>query len=394
MKIKKRHITAGVLSIISALLITACSTLADIEYMEGTRKTVMKSDNYKNGKFINTIGEIEMLTSGTYMGLIKKMIFGREEREPERLLKPLIVDADSITGGKPGELKVTWLGHSSTIIEIEGKIILTDPVFSKRTSPLSFIGPKRYHSSPVIKPERLKKIDLVIISHDHYDHLDLETVKKIHITASHFVVPLGVGSYLKKCGVSTDKITEMNWWDEKVLPGGLKIAATPSQHFSGRSLFNRNRTLWASWVIEGSKRKIFFSGDSGYTSEFRKIGNKYGPFDMTLIENGQYNEQWQNVHMLPEESLQCHIDLKGRVMIPVHWAAYNLSVHDWFEPVERLLKAGAHNPKSVKISTPAIGEKVVYGKNIPSARWWDAFKSGHRNIAEKNSNLKPAENEG
>lgn len=377
----KRYMKLALLMSVITAVVTACSSLTKVEYMESTSKMLKKTENYKDGKFVNTKGELKMLTSGTYGGLIKKMLFWEEEREPENPLETVNIDPLSITGAGNDGLKVTWLGHSSTIIEIEGKVILTDPVFSKRVSPLSFLGPKRYHKKSVIEPDKIRVIDAVIISHDHYDHLDEETIKKIKDNVRMFVVPLGVGTYLKKWGVDEIRITELDWWYETELPGGLTIAATPSQHFSGRGLFNRDSTLWASWAIIGKKRRVFFSGDSGYTEEFKEIGKKYGPFDITLMENGQYNEQWQDVHMLPEESLQAHIDLKGKVMLPIHWGAYNLSVHDWYEPVERLQKAAIN--KNVVIATPRIGGSVVYGKSIPVAKWWKGLKGEKKIVKAK-----------
>ncbi|MCP4137578.1 MAG: hypothetical protein GY754_41810 [bacterium] len=356
-----------VLLILIAIGSAACTTMSRIPFKGAQKMTIEQSENYKNGLFINPSGNGTVMKSKAW-DTMKEYLFGKQERVPKEPLDVLTVDPGTLLSTDEEELKVTWLGHSSTIIEIEGSLIFTDPIFSKRPSPVSFAGPKRYHRSLALNPKDFPEIDLVIISHDHYDHLDYGTIKKIHHKVKQFITPLGVGAYLVKWGVSPEKITELDWWQETKTIKGLKIAATPSEHFSGRGLFDTYETLWASWVIKGNKHRVFYSGDSAYTPAFKKIGQKYGPFDITLMENGQYNERWEHVHMLPEQSLQAHLDLRGKVMIPVHWGAYNLSFHDWFEPVERLLKAAEKHP--VTIATPRIGETVVYDKYIPTAYWW------------------------
>ncbi len=345
----------------------ACTTMSKIDY-EGNRKLrIEKSANYKKEKFVNRDGVAATLNDSTW-NTMKKMLFGNQQRVPEKPLEVKKINPKLLTGGAADELKITWLGHSFTIIEIEGSLVLTDPMLGKRPSPFPFMGPKRYHKELPIEVEEFPEIDLVIISHDHYDHLDYGTIKKLHTRVKHFIVPLGVGAYLEKWGVPEEKITGLDWWQQTTTAKGLKVAAAPAQHFSGRNPFNRNDTLWASWAIMGKKHRVFFSGDGGYTPAFKEIGFEYGPFDVTLMENGQYNKAWQRVHMLPEQSLQAHIDVRGKVMIPVHWGAYNLSIHDWTEPVERLLKAAAGT--KVRVATPRIGETWTYGDALPAVKWW------------------------
>jgi len=345
----------------------ACTSMSKLDY-EGYRKMrIEESANHKKEKFINRDG-IDSTLSGSTWDAMKKMLFGGQQRVPEKPLEVKKIDPKLLTGGNADELKITWLGHSFTIIEIEGSLVLTDPMLGKRPSPVPFMGPKRYHKELPIEVEEFPEIDLVIISHDHYDHLDYGTIKKLHPKVKHFIVPLGVGAYLEKWGVPKEKITSLDWWQQTTTAKGLRIAAAPAQHFSGRNPFSRNDTLWASWAIMGTKHRVFFSGDSGYNPAFKEIGFEYGPFDVTLMENGQYNKSWERVHMLPEQSLQAHIDVQGKVMLPIHWGAYNLSIHDWTEPVERLLKAAAKS--KVVVATPRIGHTWKYGEAVPVARWW------------------------
>jgi len=207
-----------------------------------------------------------------------------------------------------------------------------------------------------------------LISHDHYDHLDYWSITKLKDNVKKFYVPLGVAAHLKAWGVEEVKIVEMDWWEE-VKFEELVFACAPARHFSGRGLTNKDSTLWCSWVVKGDNANIFFSGDTGYNEGFKKIGEKYGPFDLTLLECGQYNEGWAEIHMMPEQTVQAHIDLRGKLLMPIHWAAFKLSVHPWQEPVERLLAKA--NSLGVKVTTPKIGEPVILGRTLPSSRWWE-----------------------
>ena len=226
---------------------------------------------------------------------------------------------------------------------------------------------QRFSTLP-IEAEDLPPIDAVLLSHDHYDHLDYPSILKLKEKVGHFFVPLGLGSHLKHWGLAESKITELDWWQE-IQFFNLTFVCTPAQHFSGRGLSDRNKTLWASWVILTDKTRLFFSGDSGYFDGFTKIGNQYGPFDICLLECGQYNERWQEIHMMPEETLQAHLDLKGKILIPIHWGAFNLALHTWTEPPERLLKAARAHPEVI-ISTPIIGQTVNLSAPIPQTTWW------------------------
>lgn len=258
------------------------------------------------------------------------------------------------------------LGHSTILMKIDGEYVLTDPVFSDRASPVQWMGPKRFHQPP-LSIEQLPKIKAVIISHDHYDHLDEAAIKELDAKVEHFVTPLKVGNYLKEWGIAEEKITQLDWWQD-IQIGTIKLTATPAQHFSGRGLFDRDHTLWASWVVTGSQHNIFFSGDGGYFNGFKEIGDKLGPFDITLIETGAYNQLWSEIHMLPEQSVQAHKDLRGKHMLPIHNGTFDLALHDWFEPLEVSFNLAAE--QQVSILTPEFGEKIQLQQPATTAAWW------------------------
>ena len=258
------------------------------------------------------------------------------------------------------------LGHSSVLLRLDGELILLDPVFAQRASPVQWIGPKRFHPVP-ISAEELPTIKAVVISHDHYDHLDKQTIQELSTKVEHFITPLKVGERLKRWGISASRVIELNWW-QSINVGGLQIIATPSQHFSGRGILDKDKTLWASWVIKSSKRNVYFSGDSGYFPGFKRIGERYGPFDITLIETGAYNDLWSDIHMLPKQSLQAHIDLKGKVMIPIHNSTFDLALHNWFEPLEIIHNLA--NTAGVNLATPVFGQKYRFDSVQETETWW------------------------
>ena len=258
------------------------------------------------------------------------------------------------------------LGHSSVLMKVNQQIVLLDPVFSERVSPVQWAGPKRFHQPPIQLVD-IEHVDVVVISHDHYDHLDKSAIKQLKDKVGQFIVPLRVGDYLREWGVAADKITELEWWQHTQF-NGVEFIATPTQHFSGRGLLDRDQTLWASWVIRSADINVYFSGDSGYFGGFAEIGEKYGPFDLTFVETGAYNKLWSEIHMLPEESMQAHIDLKGKVMMPIHNATFDLALHDWDEPLERITELSAQ--KSVTLATPIFGELFELAAPKADNRWW------------------------
>lgn len=262
------------------------------------------------------------------------------------------------------------LGHSTVLIRVDGEYLLTDPVFSDRASPVQWAGPKRFHDAP-ISMAQLPKLKAVIISHDHYDHLDKHSVVSLADKVEQFVVPLKVGNHLRRWGINPDKIVELNWWQSIEL-GSIRLTATPTQHFSGRGLLDRDRTLWASWIVESQQAKIFFSGDSGYFGGFKEIGDRFGPFDLTLIETGAYNELWSEIHMLPEQSLQAHLDLQGKAMLPIHNGTFDLALHEWFEPLERIQQLARQH--QVTLVTPIFGEEVSINQPRINPTWWQSVE--------------------
>jgi L-ascorbate metabolism protein UlaG (beta-lactamase superfamily) len=264
-------------------------------------------------------------------------------------------------------VKVTWFGHSALLLEVNNRKIFLDPMLGKIPAPHPWLGSKRFNEELPMKIEDIPQIDAVLISHDHYDHLDYWSITKIKDKVKMFYVPLGVAAHLKSWGVDEAKIIELDWWEEASFEE-LTFVSTPSRHFSGRGLFNRDSTLWCSWVIKSENTKLFFSGDGGYSNNFKAIGEKFGPFDLTFLECGQYDEGWSQIHMMPEETVKAHIDLRGEVLMPIHWGAFKLSIHPWQEPVERLLLEA--NSLRVKVTTPMIGEAIILEKSVPSSKWW------------------------
>jgi L-ascorbate metabolism protein UlaG (beta-lactamase superfamily) len=258
------------------------------------------------------------------------------------------------------------LGHSTVLLKLKGGLWLTDPVFAQRASPFSWLGPARFHAPPLAIDE-LPPLAGVILSHDHYDHLDRAAVLELAAKTTHFVTPLGVGDLLVKWGVPSAKIRQLDWW-RSVKLDGVELTCTPAQHFSGRGLSDGNSTLWCSWVIDSGERRVFFSGDSGYFRGFKAIGDRFGPFDLTMIETGAYNEEWPDVHMQPEETMQAHIDLRGNVLLPIHNGTFDLAFHAWHEPLDRI--AALADAQGQRLATPVMGQPLDLAAPHVDTRWW------------------------
>ena len=271
------------------------------------------------------------------------------------------------------------LGHSTLLLKLRGEFWLTDPVFAERASPFRRVGPKRFHAPPIALDD-LPPLRGVILSHDHYDHLDRDTVLALAATTGVFVTTLGVGDRLIEWGIDAKKVRQLDWW-QSVDIAGLTLTATPAQHFSGRSLFDGNSTLWASWVIVADDLRVFFSGDTGYFDGFRTIGERLGPFDVTLIETGAYDPQWPYVHMQPEETVQAHIDLRGRTLIPIHNGTFDLAMHRWQEPFERVTALAM--VRGVELSTPRMGERLDLTEPHRGERWWRTVDDAEKAPAAK-----------
>ena len=338
---------------------------------------IKSSKNFKNGKFRN-IEKTAIMTKMDLTSLFKYFIKGNTVPnftipiEKSYSIKSDDLDTTVVNNNldsykQKSNVKVTWFGHSALLLEVNNRKILLDPMLGKIPAPHPWLGSKRFNEELPMKIEDIPQIDAVLISHDHYDHLDYWSITKIKDKVKMFYVPLGIAAHLKSWGVDESRIIELDWWEEAEFQE-LTFVSTPSRHFSGRGLFNKDSTLWCSWVIKNENTKIFFSGDGGYSKTFKEIGEKFGPFDLTLLECGQYDEGWSEIHMMPEETVQAHIDLRGKLLMPIHWGAFKLSIHPWQEPVERLLLKA--NPLKVKITTPMIGEPITLGKSVPSSKWW------------------------
>ena len=263
-------------------------------------------------------------------------------------------------------IKFIWFGHSTLLVNIKNIIVLIDPVFSKAASPVSFIVER--FQPPVLELKDLPRIDYILISHDHYDHLDMETVIYFKEKDVKFITPLGVTSHLKRWGVHESKLFETDWWG-KLEFEGITFVCTPAQHFSGRfATFSSFKTLWSSWIVKTESNSFYFNGDSGYDIHYKQIGDSYGPFDLAFIDSGQYNERWREVHNMPEEAAQAVLDLKGKAMVPIHWGMFNLAMHDWFEPVEESEKYA--KKYGIKLMTPKLGQLVSTESQNVFEKWW------------------------
>lgn len=319
------------------------------------QKEYAKSLNYNGKKFVNKNDVPKDLSFGETVNLAYKFFTTKvPSGRPDNDIKVEKLDSVNVADFK-NDTRLVWYGHSAFLVQIEGKNILIDPMFGAVAAPHPLLGGNRFNKEMPLEIEKLPNIDAVLISHDHYDHLDYESITKLKDKVDMFYTPLGVGVHLKEWGVESDRIVELDWWQE-VNYKDLLFACTPAQHFSGRKLGSEQSTLWSSWVLTSTNDKLFFSGDSGYGSHFKEIGDKYGPFDFAMMECGQYNAMWPDIHMFPEETAQAGVDVKAKVIMPIHWGGFKLALHSWIDPIERVVKKGAE--LNIPIATPKIGEVI------------------------------------
>lgn len=330
---------------------------------------IQRSPHYKDGSFQNPPAPLIEKWESSPWSSIKRWVAGHEVRTPPGPIPIVRLTRADFERAPASGLRATWLGHSSVLVEIDGARILFDPVWARRASPSSLLGPRRHHEPP-LPLEELPPLDAILASHDHYDHLDREVVRGLARNAAQsrmrFIVPLGVGAHLERWGVSPERITELDW-GESTTVASLTITATPARHFSGRGLTDRNHTLWASWSVAGPAHRVFHSGDTGPFPGFADIGTKHGPFDLTLIKIGAYGEGWPDIHLTPEQAVEAHGMLRGDLLLPIHWGTFNLAFHSWDEPAERVVTAAKTGTRLV---VPRPGESIEPASAKPVDLWW------------------------
>lgn len=355
--IKNLLIIVALLTVFSLIFVKmhkAFGKAPDPERME-------QSPQYQDGKFVNPV-VTESADFSQLPSILKRMI----KRDVEKA--PVGEYNFEVTGNPEEGLWVNWLGHATILLQLKGKFFLTDPHFTSRASPFSWMGPERYFEPP-LPLQDLPPIEAVIISHDHYDHLDYKSIKQLDAKVNLFVVPLGVGASLRHWDIADEKILEMDWWQD-TLVNETRITATPARHFSGR-LFSRNNTLWNSYVIEYEEHKLYFAGDSGFFEKYEEIGQKHGPFDLSFIPIGAYDQAWADIHLNPEEAARTWDLLNGGKMLPIHWGTFDLGLHSWYEPIEWLLREAIQ--RDIPLITPKPGEWIDPSEYDSDKTWWKAY---------------------
>jgi L-ascorbate metabolism protein UlaG (beta-lactamase superfamily) len=348
----KRRLLAGILAVISLGWL-----MGQTAFTTGSPRMI-QSPQWKHGRFRNP-----QPLWNNFLGALGSMLSANPHRPPRQ---PLPVASPRLETPPATGLRVTWLGHSTVLLELDGMRILTDPVWGERASPVSWAGPQRFFPPP-IPLEDLPRPQVVVISHDHYDHLDRSTLQRMRDWDTRFLVPLGVGSRLRDWGIPADRITELDWWETTRI-GVLDITCTPARHASGRGLFDKDKTLWGGFAFQGPGHRVYYSGDTGFFPGLAEIGARLGPFDLTLIEAGAYGQAWPDWHLGPEQAVQAHVLVRGRTLLPVHWGTFKLAAHGWTEPVERVLAAVKNT--GIQVLAPRPGESVEPGQPPPPGRWW------------------------
>ena len=334
---------------------------------DARRERMHASPRFDGRVFRNTNHARAGLKPGTVMPTMKEYMCGGERRVPGAPI-PLHDPRTDWKRTPQSGLRVTWLGHSTLVFEIDGARILADPVWTQRASPVPFAGPKRFHAPPV-SIASLPELDAVLISHDHYDHLDRAAIRALGKRNVRFITSLGVGAHLEAWGIDPARITELDWWEQATLePSGVVITATPSQHFSGRTLLDRNATAWSSFHLQGAKHAVFHGADTGLTPEYTQIRDRFGKFDLVLLEIGAYHPAWGDIHLGPEHALDAHAMLGSGTLLPIHWGTFNLAMHAWDQPIETL---AAHAPsRGVQLLTPMLGQAVEPSQVGELTPWW------------------------
>ncbi|HEX8269056.1 MAG TPA: MBL fold metallo-hydrolase [Flavobacterium sp.] len=325
---------------------------------------IKKSPHYRDGKFHNLNYTPDLTEGTTYFKILKKVLFEKNKRSrPQDVLPSKITNLHALD---PSEDVIVWFGHSSYFLQIDGKRFLVDPVFSGAASPVKATT-RSFAGTDVYSADDIPAIDILFISHDHWDHLDYETILKLKPKIGMIICGLGTGAHLRKWGFDVAKINELDWNESVSLEDGFSVTATPARHFSGRSLI-RNRAIWVSFVLQTRNRKLFLGGDSGYDTHFKTIGSVHGPFDLVILECGQYDESWKYIHLMPEETVQAASDLQAKVLMPVHWAKFALGNHAWDDSILRVTRSAQQ--VNMPLFTPMIGQKLLLDEQPLINDWW------------------------
>jgi L-ascorbate metabolism protein UlaG (beta-lactamase superfamily) len=357
---------------VGLLLSSACTGFGQLHREPAEQAVVEASPQWHDGHFANPQPMWNDLTDA-----LLRAFETAPAQSPDGPVPVRRSDGEALATLPASGLRVTWFGHSSTLLEIDGTRVLVDPIWSERPSPLGWIGPKRWFAPPIAL-DRLPPVDVVLVSHDHYDHLDAPTVKALLDRGARFVVPLGIGGHLRGWGVPAQRIVELDWWQATQV-GTLTVTSTPARHASGRVNPQADKTLWSGFALAGPQHRVYYSGDTGLFPAMSDIGARLGPFDLTLIEAGQYDADWPDWHLGPEQAVQAHLRVRGKLMMPVHWGLFALAHHGWTEPVERVLAAAAC--QGVSVLAPQPGQSVEPGRDPAVARWWPV--QPWRSAAEK-----------
>jgi L-ascorbate metabolism protein UlaG (beta-lactamase superfamily) len=375
--LRRRHVRwllGGSLAFVLAVVAAAAWVLSLPAFggrLEGERLARARANpHFHDGRFVNPLPPAGYTLADAWNLLVGQ--FGDEVRSPPAPIPVLPVDSAALKAAPPTPgLQALWLGHAGVYIAIDGVRLLVDPVFAEYASPFE-IGPRRFHPPP-LRLDDLPPIDAVLITHDHYDHFDMRTVRHLAQRGTAFFVPLGIGAHLQVWGVPVAQIREMEWWQEEALRG-VRIVSTPSRHYSGRGLTDQRATLWTSWSVLGTRHRFYVSGDTGYSDHFRTIGERFGPFDLAFVKIGAYGPgaPWLDIHMSAEDAVRAHVDVRARRLFPVHWGTFNLAFHAWDEPIRRAVAAARR--ERVELLTPRVGEIVDADRTFAFNPWWERVR--------------------
>lgn len=358
-------VIALLLFIITALLYLYLAPVFGAQPSMEKRRVYEKYDNFEKGKFNNILPPFTVVETDNF---VDESVHPRDTREPSIEL-PIVPLSKGFFEQKIDAPRITWFGHSTLLIEIEGKNILVDPMFGEAASPLLTVGARRFKPGLPLAIQDLPPIDLVLMTHDHYDHLDYESILAIKDKVREFFVPMGMYAHLERWGVDTKRIREFNWKEETQF-GNIRLIFTPTHHYSGRALTDRYASLWGGWIFQTPTHNIYLSGDGGYGPHFAAIGEEYGPFDFAMIECGQYSRFWKHNHLFPEQSALVGQEVGADILMPIHWAGFALAMHSWDDPIKRFLEEASN--LGIPVTTPRIGEPIILDETtpLPSSHWW------------------------